>query len=121
MVEPITRQADGVASHSRWSLWSTSSYLSIGSSGSILSIGSVGSAGSILSVGSAGSVASIASAGSLASALSAGSVAALGAAGAPGSVFGRRSGSPVVIGAACALAAVTVCLAAAVRGRVAVN
>jgi hypothetical protein len=44
------------STRSRWSLWSTDSFLCIGCSGSALSIGSIGSTLSIASVGSCGSV-----------------------------------------------------------------
>ena len=84
----------GAMSHSRWSLWSHNSLLSIGSSGSVLSVLSVGSAGSLLSAWSAGSVGSIASAGSLASLCSAGSIGSAFSAGSLGAVRGARRGCP---------------------------
>jgi hypothetical protein len=58
------------STRSRWSLWSTDSFLCIACSGSALSIGSIGSTLSIGSVGSFGSVGSVGSALSFASALS---------------------------------------------------
>jgi hypothetical protein len=76
---------------SRWSLWSTDSFLSIASQGSVLSIGSVGSVLSIGSVGSAGSVLSVASFASFASGLSSLSRASLLSHGASSRVMGRPS------------------------------
>jgi hypothetical protein len=79
------------AGGSRWSLWSTDSFLSIASQGSVLSIGSVGSALSIGSIGSAGSVLSVGSFASFGSGLSSLSRTSLLSHGARSQVLGRPS------------------------------